>query len=108
MKITFLGVPETPTQVGALRYAVERRIPLTLHAFVYGAGGGGSLQWTIEGPIHIEEQPGGPDATLRHYTQLVNDFFSAQILKHPEQYAWGHRRFPRHHYEGKRAPAARR
>jgi KDO2-lipid IV(A) lauroyltransferase len=101
LKIPFLGVPDAPTTVGALRYAVENRVPLTLQSCVYGEGD--RLIWNIEGPILIEDQPGGPAATLEHYARLVNDWFSEQIKKWPEQYAWMHRRFA-HHYYARRRP----
>jgi KDO2-lipid IV(A) lauroyltransferase len=97
LKIPFLGVPDAPTTVGALGYAIENKVPLTLHTFVYGEGE--SLVWNIEDPIFIEDQPGGPAATLEHYARLVNDWFSEQIKRYPEQYAWPHRRFAHHYYD---------
>jgi KDO2-lipid IV(A) lauroyltransferase len=100
LKIPFLGVPDAPTSVGALRYAVENKVPLTLQTFVYGPGD--RLIWNIEGPIFIEDQPGGPGATLEHYARLANDWLSEQIKRYPEQYVWAHRRFAHHHYERRR------
>ena len=97
LKIPFLGVPDAPTTVGALGYAVENKVPLTLHTCVYGDEE--NLIWNIEEPIFIEDQPGGPAATLEHYARLVNDWFSEQIKRYPEQYAWPHRRFAHHYYE---------
>ena len=100
LKIPFLGVPDAPTTVGALGYAVENKVPLTLHTCVYGDEE--RLIWNIEGPIFIEDQPGGSAATLEHYARLVNDWFSEQIKRYPEQYAWPHRRFAHHYYESPR------
>ena len=100
LKIPFLGVPDTPTTVGALRYAVENRVPLTLQTCVYGDGE--SLTWIIEEPIFIEDQPGGPAATLEHYVRLVNDWYAEQVKRYPEQYAWMHRRFAHHYYRSPR------
>jgi KDO2-lipid IV(A) lauroyltransferase len=97
LKIPFLGVPDAPTTVGALGYAIENKVPLTLHACVYA--GDDRLVWTIEEPVFIEDQPGGPAATLEHYARLVNDWFSEQIKRYPDQYAWPHRRFAHHYYE---------
>ncbi len=97
LKIPFLGVPDAPTTVGALRYAIANKVPLTLHTFLYGDEG--SLIWNIGKPIFIEDQPGGSAATLEHYARLVNDWFSEQIKRDPEQYAWPHRRFAHHYYE---------
>jgi KDO2-lipid IV(A) lauroyltransferase len=100
LKIPFLGVPDVPTTVGALGYAIENRVPLTLHTCVYQDDE--SLLWNIEEPIFIEDQPGGPAATLEHYARLVNDWFSEQIKRYPEQYAWPHRRFAHHYYRSPR------
>jgi KDO2-lipid IV(A) lauroyltransferase len=100
LEIPFLGVPDAPTTVGALGYAIENRIPLTLQVCVYGDEE--SLIWNIEEPIFIEDQPDGPAATLEHYARLVNDWFSEQIMRYPEQYAWQHRRFAHHYYERSR------
>ncbi len=100
LKIPFLGVPDTPTTVGALGYAIENKIPLTLHTIVYD--GEERLIWNIEDPIFIQDQPGGSAATLEHYVRLVNDWFSEQIERCPEQYAWSHRRFAHHYYERER------
>jgi KDO2-lipid IV(A) lauroyltransferase len=97
LKIPFLGVPDAPTTVGALGYAVENKVPITLQTCVYGDGE--SLIWKVEDPIFVEDQPGGPAATLEHYARLVNDWFSEQIKRYPEQYAWPHRRFAHHYYE---------
>lgn len=96
MRVPFLGVDDTPTAGGLLRYAVANRVPLTFHHCVYGNDG--NLVWTIEGPTEIVDQPGGEEATLRHYLCLVNDWLSARIKQHPEQWTWGHRRFDRAHY----------
>jgi KDO2-lipid IV(A) lauroyltransferase len=96
MRVPFLGVDDTPTAGGLLRYAVENRVPLTFHHCVYGEDG--NLVWTIEGPTEIADQPGGEEATLRHYLCLVNDWLSERIKQHPEQWTWGHRRFDRAHY----------
>jgi KDO2-lipid IV(A) lauroyltransferase len=100
LKIPFLGVPDAPTTVGALRYAVENKVPLTLQTFVYGNGD--CLIWNIEGPIFIEDQPGGGAATLEHYARLANDWLSQQIKRYPEQYVWAHRRFAHHYYKSQR------
>ena len=99
--IPFLGVPDAPTTVGALGYAIENKVPLTLHTCVYGDEE--NLIWNIEEPIFIEDQPGGSAATLEYYARLVNDWFSEQIKRYPEQYAWPHRRFS-HHYYGMSRP----
>jgi KDO2-lipid IV(A) lauroyltransferase len=100
LKIPFLGVPNAPTTVGALRYAVENKVPLTLQTCVYGNED--RLIWNIEGPILIEDQPGGGAATLEHYARLVNEWLSEQIKRYPEQYAWPHRRFAHHYYKSQR------
>lgn len=96
MRVPFLGVDDTPTAPGLLRYAIAKRVPLTFHHCVYGDDG--NLVWTVEGPTEIVDQPGGEEATLRHYLCLVNDWLSERIRQHPEQWTWGHRRFDRSHY----------
>lgn len=96
IKTTVLGVPDTPTQVGAWRYVVENRIPFLLHVAIYRPDGG--LDWHCSDVIRIADQ-GGADATLRHYLELANGWFEDAIRAHPEQYAWGHRRFDRSYYK---------
>jgi len=93
---TFLGVPDTPTQAGAIRYAVEGRHPITLHAMMYRPDG--TPEWLVDGPVYIEEQPGGFDATVQHYLQITSDWLTEKIRAYPDQYFWTHRRFPRHYY----------
>lgn len=95
--MTFMGVPDAPMQVGALKYAVDNYKPLVFSTLIYLPGG--KLKWVCEGPFPIEDQPGGPDATLRHYLDLYNQWMGERIRQYPEQYAWAHRRFPRHYYE---------
>lgn len=99
LRARFLGVENTATAGGLIRYAVARRVPLTLHHCVYEPDG--TLTWTIEGPIEIEDK-GGEDATTLHYVQLVNDWLSERIREHPEQWTWGHRRFERELYKRRR------
>jgi KDO2-lipid IV(A) lauroyltransferase len=99
LRVRFLGVEDTATAGGLIRYAVARGVPLTLHHCVYEPDG--TLEWTIEGPIEIEDQ-GGDDVTTRHYVQLVNDWLSERIREHPEQWTWGHRRFERDLYKRRR------
>lgn len=98
--MTFMGVPGSPMQVGALKYAVDNRIPLVFGTLVYDIRG--RPQWHCEGPVEIEPQPGGEDATLAHYLERYNRWLEAEIRKYPAQYAWAHRRFPRHYYERRR------
>lgn len=98
--MTFMGVPDAPMQVGALKYIVDNHIPLVFTTLVYLPGG--RLQWDCEGPLLIEDQPGGPEATLLHYLERYNLWMEDKIRKNPEQYAWAHRRFPRHYYEKER------
>jgi Kdo2-lipid IVA lauroyltransferase/acyltransferase len=95
--MTFMGVPGAPMQVGALKYAVDNKIPLVFGNLVYDARG--NPKWHCEGPFPIEEQPGGPDATLLHYLERYNRWLEGEIRQYPEQYAWAHRRFPRHYYQ---------
>lgn len=97
LRIPFLGVPETPTSGGLLRYALAHELPIALAHCVYEPGGGARC-W-IEDPIYPEAQPGGEEATLDHYARLINDRVSAAIRAHPDQWTWGHRRFERSHYE---------
>lgn len=97
LEIPFLGVPDTPTPVGALRYAVENKIPLTFQSCAYGPDD--TILWRVEGPIFIEDQPGGLEATMEHYLRMASRWVGERILEHPEQYIWGHRRFPRHYYD---------
>lgn len=99
LRARFLGVEDTATAGGLIRYAVARGVPLTLHHCVYEPDG--TLTWTIEGLVEIEDQ-GGEDATTRHYVQLVNDWLSERIRQHPEQWTWGHRRFERDLYKRRR------
>ncbi len=99
LRARFLGVEDTATAGGLIRYAVARGVPLTLHHCVYEADG--TLTWTIEGPVEIEDQ-GGADATTLHYVQMVNDWLSERIREHPEQWTWGHRRFERDLYKRRR------
>ena len=98
--MTFMGVPGAPMQVGALKYAVDNGIPLVFGTLVYDRNG--YPKWHCEGPITIEPQPGGEDATLLHYLGRYNRWLEGEIRKCPEQYAWAHRRFPRHYYERER------
>ncbi|MGH8459000.1 MAG: lysophospholipid acyltransferase family protein, partial [Nevskiales bacterium] len=98
--MTFMGVPESPMQVGALKYAVDNNIPLVFGTLVYDTRG--KPRWHCEGPVEIEAQPGGEDATLLYYLERYNRWLEGEIRKCPEQYAWAHRRFPRHYYERKR------
>jgi Kdo2-lipid IVA lauroyltransferase/acyltransferase len=102
--MSFMGVPDAPMQVGALKYAVDNHRPLVFTTLVYLPGG--KLKWVCEGPFPIEDQPGGPDATLRHYLDLYNQWMGERIRQYPEQYAWAHRRFPRHYYERQRPVTA--
>jgi len=94
--MTFMGVAGAPMQVGALKYAVDRHVPLIFGNLVYDDG---QLKWHVSGPIIIEDQPGGADATLQHYLERYNRWLEKEIRQYPEQYAWAHRRFPRHYYE---------
>ena len=98
--IAFLGVPDTPTPVGALRYAIETGVPLTFQSCAYTDDD--RIEWTVHGPIYIEEQPGGTEATIEHYARMANDWISAEVRRHRDQYMWGHRRFARHYYERER------
>jgi KDO2-lipid IV(A) lauroyltransferase len=98
--MTFMGVPGSPMQVGALKYAVDNGIPLVFGTLVYD--GDGNPKWHSEGPLPVEQQPGGPDATLLYYLERYNRWLEGEIRKCPEQYAWAHRRFPRHYYQRKR------
>jgi Kdo2-lipid IVA lauroyltransferase/acyltransferase len=98
--MTFMGVPGSPMQVGALKYAVDNGAPLVFGTLIYDRDG--NPKWHCEGPITIEQQPGGEDATLLHYLARYNRWLEGEIRKYPEQYAWAHRRFPRHYYERKR------
>ena len=52
MRARFLGVENTATAGGLVRYAVANRVPLTFHHCVYEPDG--NLVWTIEGPIELE------------------------------------------------------
>jgi lauroyl/myristoyl acyltransferase len=104
--MTFMGVAGSPMQVGALKYAVDNRIPLIFGTLVYRADG--SPQWDTEGPVMVEEQPGGADATLMHYLERYNRWLEKEVRQYPEQYAWAHRRFPRHYYERSRPVRADR
>jgi len=97
--LTFMGVPDTPTPLGVLSYALDREIPIALGYCVYTKEG---ADWIIEGPIHPKEQPGGRRATLEHYAQVLNDWLGEKIREHPEQWSWGHRRFRRYYYERER------
>ncbi|MAA74794.1 MAG: hypothetical protein CMN28_08815 [Salinisphaeraceae bacterium] len=96
MKINVLGVPDTPTQIGAWRYVVENRIPFLLHVAVYDETGG--LTWHCSDIFRVTDQ-GSPDETLAHYLQQANYWFEEMVRRYPEQYFWGHRRFDRRHYE---------
>jgi KDO2-lipid IV(A) lauroyltransferase len=104
MRARFLGVENTATAGGLVRYAVANRVPLTFHHCVYEPEG--NLVWTIEGPIELEDQ-GGEEATTAHYVQLINDWLSERIKQFPDQWTWGHRRFERDLY-GRRRRAPRR
>lgn len=96
IRINVLGVPDTPTQIGAWRYLTENQIPLLLHVAVYEADG--SLTWHCSEIYHTQNQ-GTPDETLMYYLQTANDWFESMIHAYPEQYFWAHRRFDRRHYE---------
>jgi KDO2-lipid IV(A) lauroyltransferase len=74
IEVPLLGVEKTPTAAGLLRYAVANDVPITLHRCVYQEDG--NLVWTVEGPVQIEAQPGGEEATVRHYMRVVNDWLS--------------------------------
>ncbi|MFN7950550.1 MAG: hypothetical protein U0610_02410 [bacterium] len=99
MRARFLGVENTATAGGLVRYAVANRVPLTFHHCVYEPDG--NLVWTIEGPMQIEDH-GGDEATTAYYVQLINDWLSERIKEHPEQWTWGHRRFERDRYARRR------
>ncbi len=101
--MTFMGVPDTPMQVGALKYAVDNGIPLVFGSLVYDSAG--RPRFHSVGPLTIEEQPGGSEATLLHCLERYNRWLEGEIRRYPEQYAWAHRRFPRHYYERKRPVA---
>ncbi len=96
VRINVLGVPDTPTQIGAWRYVVENKIPFLLHVAVYESDG--TLTWHCSEIYHIENH-GSADETLMYYLQTANDWFESMIHAYPEQYFWAHRRFDRHHYE---------
>jgi KDO2-lipid IV(A) lauroyltransferase len=98
--MTFMGVPGSPMQVGALKYAVDNGIPLVFGTLVYDRDG--NPKWHCEGPVEIEQQPEGEEATLLHYLERYNRWLESEIRQYPEQYAWAHRRFPRHYYERER------
>lgn len=90
-----LGVPDTPTQIGAWRYVVDNKIPFLLHVAVYEPDG--ELTWHCSEIYHITSQ-GTPEQTLMYYLQTANDWFESMIHAYPEQYFWAHRRFDRKHY----------
>jgi KDO2-lipid IV(A) lauroyltransferase len=98
--MTFMGVPDSPMQVGALKYALDNGVPLVFGTLVYDREG--YPKWHCQGPVTVEAQPGGEDATLLHYLERYNRWLEGEIRKCPEQYAWAHRRFPRHYYERQR------
>jgi len=100
MRARFLGVENTATAGGLVRYAVANRVPLTFHHCVYEPDGQ-KLVWTIEGPTEIEDK-GGDEATTAHYVQLINDWLSERIKQYPAQWTWGHRRFERDLYGRRR------
>lgn len=97
LPLPFLGVPDVPTHPGMPRYALDNGVPFTLCVTVYNDEGG--ADWIVRGPVYPEQKPGGPDETLRYYTTLFNAWHGEMIRRYPEQYAWGHRRFPRHYYK---------
>jgi len=95
VRINVLGVPDTPTQIGAWRYLVENKIPFLLHVAVYEADG--ELTWHCSEIQHVQQQ-GSDEQTLMYYLQQANDWFESMIHAYPEQYFWAHRRFDRKHY----------
>lgn len=96
VRTRFLGVDDTPTQVGAWRYVVENRIPFMLHVAVYEPNG--EISWHCSDIYRIESQ-GSEEQTLMFYLQQANDWFESMIYAYPEQYFWAHRRFSRKHYK---------
>lgn len=98
--MTFMGVAGAPMQVGALKYAVDNHVPLIFGSLIYDQHG--NPKWHCRGPILVEDQPGGAEVTLQHYLELYNRWLETEIRQYPEQYAWAHRRFPRHYYERER------
>lgn len=96
LRVPFLGVPDTPTPVGALRYALKRGLPLVIAYGVYE--GWNRAKIVVMGPIHPDPEIGDLEARVAHYAGVINAWWGERVREYPEQWTWGHRRFAREHY----------
>lgn len=96
LKLTVLGVPDTPTQTGAWKYIAKKNVPFLLVVGVYE--GDNKIVWHSSPVMRISDQ-GDEEATLRDTINRANAWFEDLIREYPEQYFWGHRRFDRKYYK---------
>ena len=92
-RLKFLG-QECPSFVGPVQAARRFDSPVVVTVCVYEEG---KPVIYVDGPVPIHEEA-DEQTTIVKNTERINDVFAKYIHRYPDQYAWGHRRFDRHHY----------
>lgn len=93
-RLKFLG-QECHSFVGPVEAARRFDSPVVVCVCVYEDG---EPVIYVDGPVPIREEA-DEHTTIVKNMERINDVFAKYIHRYPDQYAWGHRRFDRHHYK---------